>query len=65
MKWEIKDQYRNDMSIEVWEKVRNPGEFLVRQLPMDEKEKDDDKVLFSSDLWSLIVDLLRMNTSSV
>ncbi|KAF8360737.1 hypothetical protein PRIPAC_87660 [Pristionchus pacificus] len=31
------------MEHEVWEKVRNPGEFLVRQLPMDEKEKDDDK----------------------
>ncbi|GMT00798.1 hypothetical protein PENTCL1PPCAC_22972 [Pristionchus entomophagus] len=28
---------------EVWQKVRNPGEFLVRQLPMDEKERENDQ----------------------
>ncbi|GMR42011.1 hypothetical protein PMAYCL1PPCAC_12206 [Pristionchus mayeri] len=31
------------MEHEVWEKVRNPGEFLVRQLPLDEKDNDDDE----------------------
>ncbi|GMT34600.1 hypothetical protein PFISCL1PPCAC_25897, partial [Pristionchus fissidentatus] len=28
---------------EAWRLVRNPGEFLVRQLPLDEKTKDNDQ----------------------